>query len=386
MKGGDSVSILREEALKFASVPKNLIFLILGPLFFTVLFGFVYYNDYLNDITVGVFDQDHSATSRTIIRTFDDSDRFVVSETPVNQQEFKALMTEKKIHLGVFIPPDFEKDIRRGRDTGALLLVDGANIAIGNNALATAGEILNTLNAGISMKVFEGNDASPESAEKLARLFQFQGRVLYDTKLSYKYYVMPGLLMVMVQQLFLAVFVPNFIEDPRNPLHKGAVHIGAAILSYGLCLMVLQGVIGIRFEGNPLWAVLLMTLYLVCLLGTAMTLGALLRTRLLATQVCMMLSMPTFLLAGYVWPVSQMPPVLTHIIQVFWPLIHMLGPIRDILIKGTPVSVFFGNIAAVAAFGIVWFFIGSRLAKQRLQTESISLQPDRAAVLSESQL
>jgi len=310
------MSILREETLKFAAVPKNLIFLILGPLFFTLLFGFVYYNDYLNDITVGVLDQDHSATSRMIIQTFDDSDRFAVTETPVNQQEFKALMTEKKIHLGVFIPPGFEKDIRRGRDTGALLLVDGANIAIGNNALATAGEILNTLNGGISIKVFEGHNASPESAEKLARLFQFQGRVLYDAKLSYKYYVMPGLLIVMVQQLFLAVFVPNFIEDPLNPLHKAVVYIGAAVLSYGLCLIVLQSVIGVRFAGNPLWAVLLMALYLACLLGTAMTLAALLRTRLLATQVCMMLSMPTFLLSGYVWPISQMPPVLTFIIQL----------------------------------------------------------------------
>lgn len=363
------MSILREEFRQFINVPKNLVFLVLGPMFFTLFFGFVYYNDYLNDITVGVLDQDHSATSRMILRTFDDSDRFIVTETPSDQQAFKTLMTEKKIHLGVFIPPGFEKDIRRGRDTGALLLVDGANIAIGNNALATAGEILNTLSAGVTIKVLEGRNASPESAEGLARIFQFQGRTLYDTKLSYKYYIMPGLLMVLVQQLFLAVFVPNFVEDPRHPLHKGAVHIGAAVLSYGLCLAVLQGIIGIRFSGSPLLAVLLMAFYLTCLMGTAMSLAALLRTRLLATQVCMMLSMPTFLLAGYVWPMAQMPALLTGIVQGIWPLIHILAPVRDILIKGTPVTLFLGNILALAAFGGIWFLIGSRLVKQRLLSE-----------------
>lgn len=361
---------LRDEAIKFIRVPKNLVFLILGPLFFTLLFGFVYYNDYLNDITVGVFDQDHSATSRMIIQTFDDSDRFAVTESPSNQQDFKALMSDKKIHMGVFIPQGFEKDIRRGRDTGALLLVDGANIAIGNNALATAGEILNTINAGVSIKVFEGHDASPESAEKLAKFFQFQGRVLYDSKLSYKYYVMPGLLMVLIQQLFLAVFVPNFVEDPVNPVRKCIVYTSVAVFSYALCLLALNKVVGIEFGGNPVLAVAMMAVYLFCLLGSAMTLGALLKTRLVATQVCMMLSMPTFLLAGYVWPVSQMPPVLTFGVKLIWPLIHLLSPIRDILVKGTQISAFSGDIAAVAAFGVVWFFIGSWLVKVRLGQES----------------
>lgn len=363
------MQILREEALKFIKVPKNLIFLILGPLFFTFFFGFIYYNDYLNDITVGVLDQDHSATSRMIVKTFDDSDRFTVTETPANQAGLKTLMEDKKIHLGVFIPPDFEKNIRRGRDTGALLLVDGANIAIGNNALATASEILNTLNGGISIKVLEGRNASPESAEKLAKLFQFQGRVLYDTKLSYKYYVMPGMLMVLIQQMFLAVFVPNFVEDPVRPLYKGVVYVLAALLSYGLCLGALSTVIGIRFSGSPLIALLLMGVYLFCLLGSAMTLAALLRTRLAATQFCMMLSMPTFLLAGYVWPASQMPPALTFTVKLFWPLIHLLSPVRDILIKGTPVTVFAGNIVSVTAFGVVWFYVGSWLVKRRLKSD-----------------
>lgn len=360
------MQILREEGLKFLKVPKNLIFLILGPLFFTFFFGMVYYNDYLNDITVGVFDQDHSATSRMILQTFDDNDRFIVTETPGTQDAFKALMAEKKIHLGVFIPKGFEKDIRRGRDTGALLVVDGANIAIGNNALATAGEILNTLNAGVSIKVFEGKNASPESAEKLAKLFQFQGRVLYDSKLSYKYYVMPGLLMVLIQQLFLAVFVPNFIEDPVNPLRKCLVYSSAALLSYTLSLFVLKQVVGVHFNGSFLTAILLMGLYLFCLLGSALTLAALLRSRLVATQVCMMLSMPTFLLAGYVWPISQMPGALTLMVKLCWPLIHLLGPIRDVLVKGTSVGVFSGNLASVMVFGVVWFVIGSRLVKIRL--------------------
>lgn len=357
---------LREEAIKFIRVPKNLVFLLIGPIIFAVIFGFVYYNDYLNDITVGVYDLDHSATSRMIIQTFDDSDRFEVTETPSTQQDLKNLMDSRRIHLGVFIPKGFEQDIKRGRDTGALLLVDGANIAIGNNALATAGEVLNTLNAGVSIKVFEGKGANPDSSENLAKLFQIQGRVLYDSKMSYKYYVLPGLIMMVVQQLFLAIFVPNFVEDPINPLQKAVICIGTVMLSYSASLIFLENVIGVHFAGSKLLAIALVTLYLFCLMGSAMTLSAIFRNRMIATQLCMMLSLPTFLLAGYVWPVSQMPPVLTFAVKLMWPLIHMLCPVRDILVKATPLHMFYGNIATLLVFGAVWFIIGSKLVKIRL--------------------
>ncbi len=357
---------LREEAIKFVKVPKNLVFLLMGPIIFAIIFGFVYYNDYLNDITVGVYDQDHSATSRMIIQTFDDSDRFQVTQTPSTQQDFKALMDNREIHLGVFIPKGFEQDIKRGRDTGALLLVDGANIAIGNNALATAGEVLNTLNGGVAIKVFEGKSLNPDSAEKLAKLFQIQGRVLYDSKMSYKYYVLPGIIMMVVQQLFLAIFVPNFVEDPVNPLQKALLCIGTVMLSYSASLVFLDHVIGVHFAGSKLLAIALLTLYLFCLMGTAMTLSAIFRNRMIATQICMMLSMPTFLLAGYVWPVSQMPPILTFAVKLTWPMIHMLCPMRDMLVKATPLHMFYGNIATLLVFGAVWFAIGSRLVKIRL--------------------
>ena len=357
---------LREEALKFIRVPKNLVFLILGPLVFTLLFGAVYVNDYLNDIPVAVYDQDHSGLSRMIRQTFDNSDRFVVTADPATEGAFKALVEAKAVHLGVFIPKGFEEDIARGRETGALLLVDGANIAIGNNALATAGEILNTLNGGITARVMTGKNASPEEALGLAQLFQFRGPVLFDAKLTYKTYVLPGLLTVLIQQLFLTVFVPGFIEDPVNPLRKGLVYIGAALLAYALCLLVLSRVFGLVFAGSLWIAVLLMGFYLLCLLGSAMTLGALLRNRLAATQVCMMLSMPTFLLAGYVWPAEQMPAALTVLVKLFWPLPYMVGPVRDLLVKGAPVSSFGGSLAGAAVFGIVWFFIGSWLTRRRL--------------------
>lgn len=357
---------LLEEALKFIRVPKNLVFLILGPLVFTLLFGMVYANDYLNDIPVAVFDQDHSGLSRMIRQSFDNSDRFVVVADPMTEATFRALVEEKQVHLGVFIPKGFEGDIARGRKTGALLLVDGANIAIGNNALATAGEILSTVNGGITAKVMTGKNASPEEAMSLAQLFQFRGPVLYDAKLTYKTYVLPGLLTVLIQQLFLTVFVPNYIEDPVNPMKKGLVYSGAALLSYALCLLLLNRVFGLVFAGSPWAAILLVGFYLLCLLGSAMTLGALLRSRLAATQVCMMLSMPTFLLAGYVWPAAQMPSALTVLVKLFWPLPYMVGPVRDLLVKGAPVSSFAGSLAGAAAFGVAWFLFGSWLTRRRL--------------------
>lgn len=355
---------LIEEIKKFFKVPKNTFLLIVGPLVFTLIFGFCYYNDYLNDIPTAVLDMDHSTMSRMIIKDFSDSDRYQVIKYAKSTEELKQLIADKTVHLGLFIPPNFSADIKAKRGTSALMMIDGSNIAMGNNALATGTEILNTINAGVAMKVIESKNIPPNQAESYAKLFQFQSRVLWDSKLSYKYYMMPGMLIVLIQQMFLTVFIPNFIEDKRNILQKCLVHVVVALASFCISLYVLHDIVGVKFIGNEWVAVTLMGVYLFCLLGVSMTIGALFKDRQKATQFCMMLSMPTLLTSGYMWPVYAMPKSVLYITKVIWPLIYIITPIKDILIKDTPVHFFYGQLFQMLIFGVVWFFIGYYLVKK----------------------
>ncbi len=356
-----------EELKKFFSVPKNLVFLIAGPLFFTLLFGYVYSNDYLDHVPLAVLDLDQSPLSRTIVKEFDDHAKYDLLYYVEDSESLEQLIKDKKVKIGLFIPPKFERDIKSKKGATAALVVDGTNIAIGNNAIAGGSEILNTINAGITIKTLEGKSVPPRLASNYAQFFKINTRILWDEKLTYKTYMLPGMILVLVQQLFLSIFVVNYIQDGKNIKEKAFIHIGVATLSYFICLFTMKNVLHILVRGNLVVATGLVLIYLCCLTGTALTIGAVTRDRLKATQFCMMMSLPTFMLAGYIWPVFKMPVSVTLFSKMVWPLIYLLSPLRDYVIKGVFPTGFTNTLVGLLIFGVVWLVIGVKMSKKLLE-------------------
>ena len=361
---------LINEIVKFFKQPKNIVILILGPLFLTLLFGGVYMKDYLNDIPIVVLDMDNSSSSRMIVSEFENNDRYYVASRVNSFEELKYSIDSKESHMGIYIPKDFNKDIKKQKSSSVALIIDESNITVGNTALSSASEILATLNAGINIKILQAKGIDPKTSYDLAKIFNFESRVLYDAKYTYKGYVMPGIILVFVQQLFLSAFIPAIMDDKENIFIKSIVYSIIASLTYVLCALILKNVFHVNFTGSLLYAFLYVTIFILTLVGPGMIIGALFKDKLQVTQFTMMLSMPTFLTAGYAWPVEQTPVVLSYIIKMIWPLIYAIAPIRDILVKSTPVSIFAKDIMCLIVFGCIWALIGYNLFKRTFKNDN----------------
>ncbi|GAU79254.1 ABC transporter permease [Fusibacter sp. 3D3] len=357
------------ELKKFFSVPKNLVFMILGPLALTLFFGYVFSNDYVNGIPIAVCDMDGSALSRSVSELFSNDDRYEIIYYTHDLESIKELVDTKQVYMGLVIPKNFQKDMKSKKGTTAALMVDGTNIAIANNAVATASEILNTINAGVNIQFLSGKGTPERLSENYVKLFAFNTRILWDQKLSYRYYIMPGMVLVLIQQLFLSVFVINYIKDQENVILKALIHIVTGMFSYRICLLLLNEILNVKLLGHVGIATAILGVYLVCLTGMGMTIGALTRNSLRATQFCMMMSLPTFLTAGYVWPMFKMPAITTWIVKLFWPLIYMVSPLRDYLIKGSFPAEFRNGFIQLLVFGAFWLMMGRWISKKRLLTK-----------------
>ncbi|MEJ8553996.1 ABC transporter permease [Tepidibacter sp. Z1-5] len=349
------------EIIKFFKQPKNIVILVLGPLFFTFLIGGVYMKDYLNDIPIVVLDMDNSSSSRMIVNEFENNDRYYIASRVNSFKELKYSIDSKESHMGIYIPKDFNKDIKKQKSSSVALIIDESNITVGNTALASASEILATLNAGINIKILQAKGIDPKTSYDLAKVFNFESRVLYDAKYTYKGYVMPGIILVFVQQLFLSAFIPAIMDDRENIFIKSIVYSTIGSLTYVLCALILKHVFHISFTGSFLYAFLYVTIFILTLVGPGMLIAALFKDKIQVTQFTMLLSMPTFLTAGYVWPVEQTPVVLSYIIKMIWPLIYAIAPVRDILVKSTPAGIFRKDIICLMLFGCIWGLIGYNL-------------------------
>ncbi|HGG60463.1 MAG TPA: ABC transporter permease, partial [Gammaproteobacteria bacterium] len=98
----------------------------------------------LSNASIAVLDHDHSATSRELIHRFRPPYFSLQGELDSDRQA-TALLDRGDVLAVLDIPPDFERDLRRGRNVTVQLRIDASNATLGTlGTLATtyAGQIV----------------------------------------------------------------------------------------------------------------------------------------------------------------------------------------------------------------------------------------------------
>ena len=360
-----------------------MIILFIGPLFLTLYMGSVYLHDYVNDISVAILDEDGSSLSRMIGQEFDDSERFIVTNYPRSRSELEALINSGQAEFGVWIPEDFQDQASTYQSTEVLVIMDGTNIVVANNAYAQASLIIQSISAGIEMKLIEGKGVAPQIAETIALVFNVGERVLFDSKMTYMNYLIIGFLAVFLQQLLMAAMGSTLIRH-KETLSKGKVSHKALATSSALiigfipsalvCMLILKLFFHVPMVGSIGLIILMTLLFLLSLTGPALVLASITKDRVSYSQFSLMLSLPTFVSSGCVWPVEQMPKLLEIMIRLLWPLINYAKAVQEIIIKGRGLASVITNIWQLLAYGIVWLIIGAFLYKRAFAIDDESTE------------
>jgi ABC-2 type transport system permease protein len=347
-----------------------MILLFIGPVFLTMFFGGVYVNDYVNDIPIAIVDEDNSGLSNTIASSFLSNERFDVEFYPDNRQDLEDLLYDGHAHMGIIIPQGFESGVSKGVPKEVLVVTDGTNIVVSNNAYAQAATIIQTIAAGVEIKVIEAKGVLPQIAENLALSLNIGERVLYDPKMRYMNYLIACYWAVFLQQLMLSSMGSKLIRSKEYMVSgnttKKALGLMASCLA-GIMLSMLLGLAGMKYIFHvpivgSLWTTGLLTLiFAFAITGMAMILASFTKERVEYSKISFMLSLPTFVLAGCVWPIEQMPDGLRVISRILWPLIGYAKNVQEIFIKGKEFSAVVPDILYMFIFGCIWLFIGVKV-------------------------
>lgn len=288
--------------------------------FLSMWIGGAYYNSYVNDVSIAVLDEDNSSLSRKIIRYFDENERFIVEYYAKDKMELEQLINERKVYMGVYIPQDLSMNIKTGKQSQVLILTDGTNAIVSNNLYAGAASIVQTVSAGAAIQVIEGTGSMQENeANGMALPLTFGERMLYDSKLTYMNYLMYGLFAVFLQQLMLSSMATLMARNPEEVAAKRTLpKLFAKMVLSGICLMssgafsiyLIHRKFGLIFNGSIALAILISALFAIAISCVGIILFSLTGKKTRFTQVAYMLSLPTFLTCGYVWPIDQMPNAL----------------------------------------------------------------------------
>ncbi|WP_019227449.1 ABC transporter permease [Sedimentibacter sp. B4] len=344
-----------------------MILLFIGPIFLTLFFGGVYYNDYVKDIPIAILDEDGSTLSNLVGSYFLSNERFEVTNYPATRKELENLIDDGKVQMGICIPKGFESKVSTYQSSQILAITDGTNIVMANNAIAQATLITQSISAGIEMKLIQGKGVSPKTAQDMALVYNVGERMLFDPKMTYMNYLMICFLAVFVQQLMLSAMGSTFIRDNEyinsgNVMSKVLAAVSACFVgilpAVAVSMVILRKLFYVPMVGN-IWTVLLMTVvFLIALTGPSLLIASMTKDRVKYSQIEFMLSLPTFCSCGGVWPVDQMPRLLEFLIRACWPVINYAKVVQEVLIKGMSFSATIPNILQMVLFAMVWLPIG----------------------------
>ncbi len=324
------------------------------PFAYTLLLGYLYLPKRVTEIPTYVIDQDGSALSREIVRAVDRHEYFEVTGLAASETEFRRAVVDRKAYVCVIIPPHFQSDIKKGKNVRLLGLIDGSNLLISNSAYRGVASIAGTYSAGVEMKKLGMRGTPGEHILTSAMPIEASVRVWYNPAFTYTDFIMPGLIAAVVQQIALLGvalafakerqhgLIPSILKITSSPLEvlatKGLLYTGINLLTafgaYSLIFLVFK----VPLNGSAFLMALLLFVFIVALVALGLCVSVLCGDETFATEVLMLLSLPSFLLSGFTWPTFSMIPAVKVISYIF-PLTHFIMPIRSVVAQNAGFSV-----------------------------------------------
>ena len=344
----DFLKLLRIEFKRIFSNNVLLAIFIGAPIFYGILFGYVYQQAKVVDLPIVIVDQDNSPTSDKIIDAFADNEVLLVSDVRYTPGNILAEMPQKQYAAVITLPTNFEADVLQKRHPEIRVDLNMANILNANTASKNIQSVLMTLNAGIEIEGLKKQGLHPSQALEAYESFKINFNKLYNSTGNYVTFMLPGLLAAIMQQIiFLAmalVFARDFEDGYFGKLVKESkfslYHIALKSTPFLLMIPIMWAIVSLFipyfkidadiFNFPMLILATLLTLASMCI---GMLFSIAIPSQLKATELLMVISTPAFVLSGFTWPTLSFPDAITNMAQ-YIPLTQFLSAFRKIAFYG----------------------------------------------------
>jgi ABC-2 type transport system permease protein len=364
------LAIAHKELLHILRDPRTLAVAIVMPLMMVLLYGYAI-NMEMNDLRVGILDEDRSVVSRDFVSRMTAGGFIVPADYLNSRNEIEPGFRRGSFHAVIVFPPDFAKSLVRDPVSPVQLLIDGADgttAATVNNYL---GAVIARINADLQRER-AGTDRMP---------IESRPRVYFNPELISANFVVPGLvavILIMIGALLTSIAVTRekesgtleqILTTPVAPhqliIGKVIPYMGIATLDAILVLAVGRLIFGVPMAGSWLVLAAYSIVYLVIALALGLLISTFSQTQQVAMSFAQLLTMlPTLILSGFIFPVASMPIVLRGLSFAI-PAKYYIQVIRGIMMKGESWFPVQGGVMLFMAAALL--FLATKRFKERLE-------------------
>ncbi len=374
-------AILVKEFVHIRRQPTTLFFMFVVPLIQTIIFGYAI-NTKIENIPTVVLNLDGRTESLLLVEKLRNTRRFKIVKRVFDQSSFDQSIRAGRAKVGVIIPPNFSDRLLHGEQSHVQVLIDGSDSQVASTAQNSAQLLGQNISIELARRKGEAIQLAPaRNAEGQGTLaIEVRTRLLYNPDLESSHFFVPGLIGVILQlvTLFLTSFavvrereLGTLEQLFVTPVGRTGLILGKlvpyAIVGFVELLILLVAMIylfGVPVNGSIPVLISLSLLFTVCSLGLGLFISTIAKTQMEAFQLAFIVTLPSILLSGFVFPRAEMPlPI--YYASFALPATYFIEILRGIILRGAE---FADLLPSVVGLSICCFFalVGSvmRFKKQ----------------------
>ena len=170
---------------------------------YTIIYSTAYGGEVVHDVPIAVVDEDRTPSSRALIGGLMSGPNTLLCYEPSNMAEARELFYSNKAFGIVYIPNDFERHLLSGSQANIGVILDGSHLLLYRQVLEQMATDALTQGAGLELMRLTEQGAAPQVAAAVVEPMQFDVHHLYNRALGYGSFVMPTIVVVIIQQTAL---------------------------------------------------------------------------------------------------------------------------------------------------------------------------------------
>ena len=350
---------------------------ILLPLFCLFFMATIFGNGQMENIPIGIVDQDNTAASRTIARRIAATPTFRVTEHFTDEASARQALQRKEIYGYLSIPPQFEQKTVSGTGATLTYYYHYALLSVGSELMAAFETTLAPVALSPIVVQAEALGVGQEQIQTFLLPVEANTHPLYNPDMDYSIYLSQPFFFVLFQILILLVTVYTIGsefkfgttqewmgaatpagKDPANLRNADMLTaVAGKLLPYTvmfsvigiLANYVLFGLMNIPFQGS-LWLMNIVTvLFIMATQALAVLIFSIFPKIAYIISVVSMVGSLGATLSGVTFPVTAMyAPV--HAASYLFPVRHLTEAAQAMIYFGAGFAYFWQSVAVLLVF------------------------------------
>jgi drug efflux transport system permease protein len=356
------LAVARKELRQIRRDRRTLTILLFVPALFLLLYGYALNFD-IRHIGLAVEDQDRSSESRALISAFITSGYFDFVADVTSAGEIDRVFNRNLARAALIIPAGYGRDVGNRRPTKVQVIIDGDNANTATTVVGYTQALVAEVAAAMSAPI------------AVAAPVQLEPRVWYNPQLRSTLFLVPGLIAYIAMITAVISTALSIVQEkergtmeqvrmaPLSPatyvLGKTVPYLALSFASALLIIFVAMLLFDLPMRGS--WALLCLAivLFLVGAQAQGLVISSVAQNQQVAFQLALLSSfLPTFILSGFIFPISSMPDVIQLITHVV-PARYFILALRAIVLKGASLPSFWTDLAALAIFAAIMLTLAS---------------------------